>query len=144
MKKFSRKRHIAKAITWRIIGTLDTMVLGWVLSGDIFTGLKIGGFEVITKMGFYYLHERLWYKILVFEHLKSTYRHILKSISWRIIGTLDTALIGFFVSGSFKLGLKIGVFELITKTMLYFVHERVWHRSDFGLIREKITVKENE
>lgn len=59
----SRVRHLAKTITWRVIGTLDTMILGWVISGSPLTGLKIGAAEVVTKMVLYYLHERAWYKI---------------------------------------------------------------------------------
>ena len=59
----SVKRHVAKTITWRIIGTLDTMIIGWVITGNIVTGLKIGGVEVITKMILYYFHERMWFKI---------------------------------------------------------------------------------
>ena len=59
----SVKRHVAKTITWRIIGTLDTMIIGWLITGDILTGLKIGGIEVITKMILYYFHERMWFKI---------------------------------------------------------------------------------
>ncbi len=62
----SYKRHIAKAITWRIVGTLDTMILGWIVTGDLKLGLAIGGFEVITKMLLYYLHERAWYKYIKF------------------------------------------------------------------------------
>jgi uncharacterized membrane protein len=58
----SRKRHILKTITWRIVGTLDTMVLAWVITGNPMTGLKVGGAEVITKMVLYYLHERAWYR----------------------------------------------------------------------------------
>ncbi len=59
--KINRRRHIAKTITWRIIGTLDTMVLGWLVSGDPVVGLKVGGLELITKMILYYFHERAWY-----------------------------------------------------------------------------------
>ncbi len=59
----SRARHIAKTITWRIIGTIDTMLVGWIITGNPLTGLKIGGFEVLTKMTLYYFHERAWYKI---------------------------------------------------------------------------------
>ena len=59
----SVKRHVSKTITWRIIGTLDTMIIGWVITGNIVTGLKIGGVEVITKMILYYFHERMWFKI---------------------------------------------------------------------------------
>ncbi len=58
----SRKSHIAKTITWRFIGTLDTMIIAWVISGNPLTGLKIGFAEVLTKMLLYYLHERVWYK----------------------------------------------------------------------------------
>ncbi len=59
----SRARHIAKTITWRIIGTIDTMLVGWIITGSPLTGLKIGGFEILTKMTLYCFHERAWYKI---------------------------------------------------------------------------------
>jgi len=58
----SVKRHILKTITWRIVGTIDTMILGWLISGDLKIGLTIGSFEVVTKMILYFLHERAWYK----------------------------------------------------------------------------------
>lgn len=58
----SVKRHIAKTITWRILGTVDTMLLGWFITGNPVTGLKIGGLEVVTKMALYFAHERIWYK----------------------------------------------------------------------------------
>ena len=57
----SYKRHIAKTISWRIIGTLDTIVLSGVITGSWSTGLAIGGVEVFTKMALYFLHERAWY-----------------------------------------------------------------------------------
>ena len=59
----SQRRHLFKTITWRALGTLDTIVLSWIVSGNPFTGLKIGFAEVITKMLLYYFHERSWYKI---------------------------------------------------------------------------------
>ena len=61
--QLDRARHIAKTITWRIIGTIDTMILAWIITGDPMMGLKIGGVEVFTKMILYYLHERAWYRI---------------------------------------------------------------------------------
>lgn len=59
----SVKRHVAKTITWRIIGTLDTMVIGWLITGNPITGLKIGGIELFTKMILYFIHERIWFKL---------------------------------------------------------------------------------
>jgi len=58
----SYKRHILKTISWRIIGTLDTMILSWLITGSWKWGIAIGGTEVITKMVLYFLHERVWYK----------------------------------------------------------------------------------
>lgn len=57
-------RHLLKTITWRIVGTVDTIILGYIITGNINTGLKIGGVELITKMVLYYLHERVWYKYI--------------------------------------------------------------------------------
>jgi uncharacterized membrane protein len=62
-KSPSVKRHLAKTITWRIVGTIDTMILGWLVSGNPWTGVKIGGLEVTTKMVLYYFHERVWFRI---------------------------------------------------------------------------------
>jgi uncharacterized membrane protein len=58
----NQQRHLFKTITWRIIGTIDTMIITWIISGDPFLGLSIGGVEVFSKMLLYYLHERVWYK----------------------------------------------------------------------------------
>lgn len=58
----SYKRHIAKTISWRIIGTLDTIILSWIITGNLKVGMTIGGVEVITKMILYFFHERVWYK----------------------------------------------------------------------------------
>jgi uncharacterized membrane protein len=62
----SYKRHLIKTITWRIIGTIDTVILSWLITGSLKLGLSIGGVEVITKMVLYYLHERFWYKCVKF------------------------------------------------------------------------------
>ena len=62
----SRVRHIAKAITWRLIGTLDTVLLSWLITGSGVTGLKIGFAEVVTKMLLYYFHERAWFNFNLF------------------------------------------------------------------------------
>lgn len=59
----SRVRHLAKTITWRIVGTIDTMILAWIISGNPVIGFKIGAAEIVTKMLLYYLHERTWYRI---------------------------------------------------------------------------------
>ena len=59
-------------------------------------------------------------------------RSILKTISWRIVGTLDTMCLGWIITGSPLIGLKIGALELFTKMILYYFHERIWLQSKFG------------
>ena len=59
-------------------------------------------------------------------------RSILKTLSWRIIGTIDTMFLGWLITGSPLVGLKIGALELFTKMVLYYFHERVWLRCKFG------------
>ena len=58
----SKKRSILKAVSWRIVGTLDTMALGWIITGNPVMGLKIGALELCTKFILYYVHERIWVK----------------------------------------------------------------------------------
>jgi len=59
----SKIRHLAKAITYRMLGTVLTMLLAWIITGNLIIGLKIGFLEVLCKPVIYYIHERVWYKI---------------------------------------------------------------------------------
>lgn len=113
-----------------MVGTIDTIILSWIISGNPFTGLKIGLSEVATKMILYYIHERMWFKI---RFKNSNKRHLLKSVTWRILGTLDTMLLAWLITGNPMMGLKIGLTEVATKMTLYFLHEKVWHRIRYGL-----------
>ena len=124
------KRHLAKTLSWRLIGTLDTMFLSWVISGDLYVGLKVGSFELITKLVLYYLHEQLWFKSSIINTNK---RHLFKTFSWRSIGTLDTIILAWLISGNPITGLKIGGAEIFSKMLLYFGHEKLWYKINFGL-----------
>ena len=124
------KRHLLKTISWRCLGTLDTLILSWLISGDIFVGVKISSVEILTKMILYYIHERLWFKSSV---LNSKKRHLYKTFSWRFLGTADTVLIGWLISGDPLIGLQIGFAEVISKMLLYYFHEKIWYKFKYGL-----------
>ncbi len=53
-------RSFTKALSWRILGTADTMLISWFVTGKLTVAISIGSIEVITKMVLYYGHERLW------------------------------------------------------------------------------------
>lgn len=140
MRPNSHIRHILKAITWRVIGTLDTILLSWLITGNFLTGLKIGGAEVVSKMVLYYFHERVWFRVNLNKNgvvLESRKRHLAKTFTWRFVGTLDTMLISWIISGNPFTGLKIGFAELVTKMVLYYFHERVWYKIDFGIEKRR-------
>ncbi len=64
--------------------------------------------------------------------VEKRYRSLIKSISWRATGTVDTFLISFIVTGKLNFALSISGFEIITKITLYYLHERVWNRIEKG------------
>ena len=136
-------RSVVKGASWRIVGTLDTMFLSWIITGRAITALKIGGIEVFTKIFLFYVHERVWLRCDFgrrHEDLgdgtsrKRDEHHLslIKGISWRAFGTIDTIVIAFFITGDYTKAFSIGLAEVFTKVFLYYVHERVWHRIAFG------------
>jgi uncharacterized membrane protein len=56
-------RSLAKAASWRVTGSIDTIMLSWFFTGNLTTAAAIGLTEVVTKMLLYYLHERVWNRI---------------------------------------------------------------------------------
>jgi len=59
-------------------------------------------------------------------------RSLVKAISWRITGSIDTFLISWVLTGEPKLAASITVVELVTKISLYFCHERIWLKIKWG------------
>jgi uncharacterized membrane protein len=59
-------------------------------------------------------------------------RSIVKSISWRMLGTLDTVLIAWLITGTLSVAFSIGSIELVSKMILYFFHERIWNTIKWG------------
>lgn len=67
--------------------------------------------------------------------VEKQYRSLLKAVSWRATGTLDTILISFLVTGKIKLAVSIGCVELFTKIALFYVHERMWAKIPLGRVQ---------
>lgn len=158
--KVSAKRSAAKAVSWRIIGTFDTLVLSWLVItylGPIFgrevnhtdalqAATYIAVTEVVTKMVLYFLHERGWARIgwgVSSERGKrkeSGWRSTSKTATWRVIASLDTTLLAWFFTGNLATAISIGGLEVITKLILYFFHERAWSQIQCGIGNEPSAV----
>ncbi len=56
----AHRRSISKAVTWRLMASLDTFVISFLVTGRMGIAGSIAGIEMLTKVAFYYLHERVW------------------------------------------------------------------------------------
>ena len=149
-------RSIAKAISWRFFGTIDTLILSYLVItylGPLF-GLErsegetlqavsyIAITEVATKTLFYFLHERFWVWIswgtsVVNGVLKETYaRSTSKTATWRTLASVDTMVLAWIFTGSIATAMSIGGLEVTTKLILYFFHERIWSHIGFGIVHQ--------
>ena len=63
--KDKKWRSMAKAISWRITGTVDTILISWIITHKLHIALSIGLVEVFTKMALYYFHERAWERVKI-------------------------------------------------------------------------------
>jgi len=74
------------------------------------------------------------------DRIDKPVKSLLKAVSWRIVGTIDTMIISYIVTGRLTLAFTIGSVEVVTKTLLYYFHERIWahiHRIRLkGLIKK--------
>jgi uncharacterized membrane protein len=64
------------------------------------------------------------------------YRSLVKAISWRITGSIDTIVVSLLVTHQWKWAMAIGGVEVFTKIFLYYLHERVWNSISIGRIKE--------
>ena len=141
------KRHIAKAITWRVFSFFTTFLLVLLIfqrqenATDIASGIAIG--EFFFKMILYLVHERIWYHINFDFDIVSRVRHIAKSITWRIIGSFVTFGLALYLNKNnaginmATMATKVVVAELFVKILVYYWHERIWYHIKYGVVHNK-------
>tara|TARA_B100001250_G_scaffold204245_1_gene175229 strand:- start:1774 stop:2274 length:501 start_codon:yes stop_codon:yes gene_type:complete len=115
--------------------TMDPEIVETTIQESVTDGLLIGSIEILTKLIIYYFHERAWRigwqkQTDAFHHSKK--RSLYKAITYRIIGSLDTFIISTFVIKSAKLGGGVAIAEILTKPVLYYIHERIWDKQSIG------------
>ncbi|WP_298763528.1 DUF2061 domain-containing protein [uncultured Polaribacter sp.] len=59
-------------------------------------------------------------------------RSVVKALSWRLIGTIDTLIVSYFITGEILLATSIASVDFLTKLVLYFFHERIWNAIKWG------------
>ncbi len=130
-------RSIVKGISWRAVASFDTFVLGYLIFGNIVHASTIAGFELLTKVALFFLHERLWNVIKAGRLPDGTvapWRSLVKSISYRFWGSLDTTILSYLVTGNIMFSFFLSGAEVFTKIALYYLHERVWSKVKWGRV----------
>ena len=59
----SSVRSLAKAVSWRITGSIDTFIISWIITGQALIASGIAFTELLTKIVLYWFHERVWNRI---------------------------------------------------------------------------------
>ena len=136
----SHARAIVKAVTWRAVGTVDTFIWGWIITGEPKAAGAIASLEVLTKIALFYVHERVWRLFRWAPNARS--RSLAKAVSWRVVGSLDTFGLGFLITGHAGHAASIAAAEVFTKIGLYYLHERAWRRIAWGRLDARAPASE--
>lgn len=59
-------------------------------------------------------------------------RSLVKAVSWRLTGTIDTFIISWLITGQIGLASGIALTEIMTKVILFWLHERAWNKINWG------------
>ena len=124
----SHARSVAKAVSWRATGTLDTFLISWLITGTAALAGGIAATEVATKVVLFYLHERAWNRVRWGRSRADAHRRsVAKAASWRTLATVDTFLISWLITGRAATAGGIAATEVLTKVALFYLHERGWN-----------------
>ncbi len=154
LKAIGSDKALQKALTWRGVAAIDTLTLAYLTTGNMGAAASIMGVEQVTKVGQFWLHEKLWEKFApeapaqaekaetpapktLLHRLKKlvTDRSLLKALTWRVWGSADTLLIALMVTGKISSAASIAGAELVTKIGLYIAHDKVWAHFSPGGVR---------
>lgn len=119
-----KKLFILKAFSWRLVGTLDLLIISYIITGNPNYGMSISLIDSLSKIFLYYFHEKIW---TLSKMETSDMRHLIKSFSWRGLATVFTFILSYILTDNVNTSFKIISFEFFTKIFLYFTHEKIWH-----------------
>lgn len=115
-----------------MVGSIDTLVLSYLVTGNLVWAGSIASIESLTKIALFYVHERAWRRVRWGRTGAGHRRAVVKGVSWRAVGTADTFFLSWLVTGHLGSAASIASFETVTKVALFYVHEQVWSRIGWG------------
>ena len=140
--KVTKNRSLIKSISYRVIGFVNTFLISFLVINDgvnektfkysLYLALLVLFVKAIT----YYLHERFW-NIFDFGRLNKTVnkmRSFFKALTWRIAASTITLISAILITSNLDWTKSIVIYEFINGILIYYVHERIWNRVNWGRI----------
>ena len=69
---------------------------------------------------------------MLFRAPETHSRSFVKAVSWRVLGSIDTFVISYFVTHELVFAASIASVETVTKVVLFYLHERAWAAAPWG------------
>lgn len=137
----AQKRSIAKTLSIRICFSLSHLLNGFIVSGSWVIGAQILGVAAVVNMFLHWAHERVWNHVQFNRVPGDTYmfedgqpRTISKSITWRILITINNFMIPYLTTGSWKAAVAFLTIATVMNIVIYYTHERVWNKFTWGRV----------
>lgn len=137
--KETQQRSIAKTLTIRVLFSLSHLVNGFIVSGSWIIGAQILGIAAVVNMFLHWAHERVWNWVQWNRQpgdtemfLDGQPRTISKSITWRLLITINNFMIPYILTGSWKAAVVFLTIASVMNIVIYYTHERVWNRFTWG------------
>ena len=138
--KVSKNRSFLKSISYRFIGFINTFLISFFVINNgtnenaFIYPLYLALLILVIKTLAYYLHERFW-NIFDFGRLNKTVikmRSFFKALTWRIVASTITLISAILITSNLDWTLSIVIYEFINGILIYYVHERIWNKVNWG------------
>ena len=138
--KVSKNRSFLKSISYRIVGFVNTFLISFLVinvgtdENAFIYPLYLALLVLVIKTIAYYLHERFW-NIFDFGRLNKTVikmRSFFKALTWRIVESTITLISAILITSNLDWTLSIVIYEFINGILIYYVHERIWNKVNWG------------
>jgi len=134
----TKLRTTVKTITIRILFTLSHLLNGFIVTGALVLGAQIAGVATLVNMCLFWLHDRAWNlwdwnrREKLVDFTEGHPRTISKSITWRVLITINNFMIPYLMTGSWKSAAAFLGIATIMNTIIYYGHERIWNIITWG------------
>ncbi len=140
--RVSLERSAAKAITWRVVGTVSLWFTVYIFTGEMMLASGLSIVDVVSNTILYYCHERIWdwtdwgRKFIDGRFEERRKRMLAKSFSWRVLASLYLFfIIHYFSDQVFFISSGIVIADALLNIVEYYFHEYSWNKVRWGRIR---------